>query len=280
MDLLPENTYLTAKHCNRFCGILIMDGKYIKVRGYAQKIPFIYAIDYLTHDIPVGILAPSESEESFRKFFRLLKTCNYPLQIVVCDDVLPCVKPGLFYYYPKAKIQLCQNHYVEKIRQALNVRTKEEHQRFFAMLYKGVFKESRNGKELQRKLFWIMKKRAQRNEHRQMILMNVHHRSEELFAYQKITHCPKDTNLLELFNSHLNARLKSIKGFKSFHAAERWLNGYLIRRRTKKFTDCDEKFKRLNGKCSIEMTRKRKVELPEIQGVRALNQPSTESQNL
>ena len=88
MDSLPDNTWLTAKYCNRFCGILVVDGKYVKVRGYKQKIPFIYGIDYLTHDIPVGVLAPTESTEAFRKYFRLLKTCNYPLQIVICDDVI------------------------------------------------------------------------------------------------------------------------------------------------------------------------------------------------
>lgn len=29
---LPDNTWLTAKYCNRFSGILIVDGKYVKVK--------------------------------------------------------------------------------------------------------------------------------------------------------------------------------------------------------------------------------------------------------
>ena len=101
MNNLPDNTWLTAKYCNRFSGILVIDGKYVKVKGYDKKIPFIYSIDYLSHDIIAGVLAPSENEEAFRKLFRLIKTCNYPLQVVVCDDVISSLKHGLFYQYPK-----------------------------------------------------------------------------------------------------------------------------------------------------------------------------------
>ncbi|EKD42905.1 MAG: hypothetical protein ACD_72C00535G0001 [uncultured bacterium] len=67
MDDLPDSNWLTVNYCNRFCGILVMDGKYVKVKGYKQKIPFIYGIDYLTHDIVIGLLAPSENEEAFLK---------------------------------------------------------------------------------------------------------------------------------------------------------------------------------------------------------------------
>jgi len=67
MDQLPENTYLSANFCNRWSGILNIDGKYVKVKGYKKKIPFIYCIDFLTHDIPVGLLAPSENYLTFLK---------------------------------------------------------------------------------------------------------------------------------------------------------------------------------------------------------------------
>ena len=99
--------------------------------------------------------------------------------------------------------------------------------------------------------------------------MNVFKKRKELFAYKQIIHCPKDTNLIELFNSHLQSRLKSIKGFKSFASAERFLNAWMIRRRTRPFTDCEGKFKRLNHKCSLEMTIKKQASWPEIYGVKA-----------
>ena len=273
MDNLPDNTWLTKEFCNRFSGILILDGKYVKVRGFKQKIPFLFGIDYWPHDPLVGLLAPAESEEAFRKFFRLLKTVNYPLQIVVADDVISALEPALLHYYPKAKIQLCQNHYLENIRQALNIRTQSNHQHFFNSLKKHVFDEYEDNERLNAALHHVLTKRCENILVRQTIVMDVHRRRKYLFAYKTIPYCPKNTNLNELYNSHLNGRLKTIKGFKSFHAAERWLNAYLIRRRTKSFTDCQEKFKKLNGFCSLQMTLKKQANWPEILGVKA---PKTE----
>ena len=73
-------------------------------------------------------------------------------------------------------------------------------------------------------------------------------------AHLWVKHTPRTNNLIESFNSHLQGRLKTIKGFESFNHAELWLNAYFLRRRTKKFTDCEGKFKSLNGKSSIEIT--------------------------
>jgi len=272
MDCLPDNTWLTAKYCNRFCGILIVDGKYVKVKGYKEKIPFIYGLDYLTHDPVVGILAASESEEAFLKLFRLLKTCNYPLQIVVADDRSSLI-PALKHYYPKANVQLCQNHYVENIRQQLHIRTSNYHSHFFRSLCLHVFRKHTNNKQLDDALHHLLTKRTENDQLRQMIVMDIHRRRKELFAYTKIPHCPANTNLIELYNSHLNGRLETIKGFKSFRAALRWLNAYLIRRRTKTLTDCDTKFKHLNGKCSLQLTLKKQANWPDIPGVKA---PKTE----
>lgn len=81
-----------------------------------------HTVDYLTHDIPVGILAPSENEEAFLKLFRLLKTIKYPLQIAICDEASG-LQNALREYYPKARVQLCQNHYLENTQQRLQVRT-------------------------------------------------------------------------------------------------------------------------------------------------------------
>ena len=90
------------------------------MRGYKKKIPFIWSVDYLIHDFPVFTLANAESYEAFLKLFRLLKTMNYPLQVVVCDEAA-ALETALKHYYPKAKIQLCHTHYIENIRQLLHI---------------------------------------------------------------------------------------------------------------------------------------------------------------
>lgn len=245
-----------------------MDGKYIKVRGYKQKIPFIYGIDYETHDILLGILSGAEDEKTFLQFFQTLKSLNYPLQVVVADDrtSLPLALKQL---YPNVPLQLCLNHYVENIRQQLHIRTDTTHCHFFNSLKKHVFDECENDEKLNEALRHVWTKRCENILLRQAIVFQIDKRREELFAYKNIPNCPNNTNLIELFNSHFNARLRSLKGFKNKQHAELWLNGMLIRRRTKPFTDCGKKFKDLNGKTSLEMALKKPTNQPVILGIYA-----------
>ena len=95
------------------------------------------------------------------------------------------------------------------------------------------------------------------------IVRVINERKDDLFAYLHIPNCPNSTNLIELYNSHLQGRLKTIKGFESFASARTWLNAYLIRRRTKPFTDCDEKFKHLNKHACLELTIKKQARWPD-----------------
>lgn len=271
LNNLLDNTYLTAKYCNRWSGILVVDGKHVKVKGYKKKIPFLYGIDFLRHDFPVGLLAPSESEAAFKKYFGLIKRCDYPLKIVVCDDVVSALKPGLLYHYPKALIQLCHTHFLENIRKQLNIRTDTTYHHFFNSLVKHVFCDPTNHQERLNGLHHVLLNRTNNDPVLQAIVMYVHERLDELFAYEKISHCPKTTNSMECFNSHLQGRLKAIKGFQSFQDANRFLNGYLIRRRMKRFTDCNEPFKHFNGKMPLENTIKKTAEWPEIPGIQAPN---------
>lgn len=94
------------------------------------------------------------------------------------------------------------------------------------------------------------------------VLLDIDYRKNILLGYLLLKNMPKTTNLIESFNSHLQSRLKSIKGFKSFKTADLWLNAYFIKRRTQKFTDCTGKFKHLNGKTSLQKTVKKNVEIP------------------
>lgn len=272
LDALPDNTEITKTCCTYTSGILIVDGKFVKVRGHAQKIPFIYGMDYLSHDILVAQLSKAESADAFDLFFEKIKSCNYPLQIVVADD-RSSIDSALKKHFPKALIQRCQGHYLENIRQVLHTRTDETHRHFFNSLKKHVFDGYENNNTLEKALRHLRANRVEGNPMREAIVLNIEERREELFAYKKIFECPPNTNLIELYNSHLNGRLETIKGFKSFPAAERWLNGYILRRRTKNFTDCGPKFKHLNGTCSIQNVLKENIILLKIL---SKNAPKTE----
>ena len=38
---IPLCIDVTRNYCSRFCGILLVDGKYLKIKGYKKKIPVI-----------------------------------------------------------------------------------------------------------------------------------------------------------------------------------------------------------------------------------------------
>lgn len=85
---------------------------------------------------------------------------------------------------------------------------------------------------------------------------------EELLAYRGIPQAPITTNIIEGFNGHLESRLFSLRSFQSLSHAKLWMNGYILKRRYTKFTDCRGKFKYLNGKTGLMMTKKVNVDLP------------------
>ena len=252
---LPDNNEVTYKYCNRFCGILVVDGKYVKVKGYEKKIPLLWGIDYLTHDIPVFVLARSESYAAWLKYFGYLKSAKYNPSIIICDDNENIYKAAK-YIFPNIILQTCQVHFMENIRKLLSVRTDEKYKPFVLRLKKELFSFKLNIETFRKRAFYILKDN-QDNPILVNIMLKIDRYTQELTAAHYVQNAPRDTNLIELYNSHLQARLKSIKGFKSFQHAKLWLNAYILRRRFKRFTDCSRKFRYLNGKSSISQTLKR-----------------------
>jgi len=263
MNVLPDNSALSAEYCDRWSGILNVDGKFVKIKGYEKKVPFIYSIDYHTHDIPVGILAPAESLEAYAKLFGLIKQVKYKPRLIVGDDA-PALQSALSWAFPGVPFQLCHTHYLENFREALKVRTEGKHRAFFSE-FQQVFKRGKSKEER----FFILEDLEKRfgglDRALGWIVQNVRERYMELFAFEKIRdYAPHSNNIIESFNSHLQGRLTTIKGFKSWKGAERWLNAWMIRRRTKPFTDCEKPFLHLNGHCGLEMSIKIGKNFPKL----------------
>lgn len=273
--MLPNNTELTKQVCDprRFSGILIIDGKYVAVKGYARKIPFIWALDYLTHDIPYGEVYLAEDELAFSQFFSNLKDLGYYPRMVVADDRQGLKQP-LLKVFPYAKLQLCHNHYLENIRRELQVRTVPTYQYFFNSLRLHVFLEGTDEQKITQGLLHVFRNRTDGKRKLQNIVTTIQVRYDDLFNYLKVKDCPNNTNIIELYNSHLNGRLKTIKGFQSLESAKLWLNAYIIRRRTKQLTDCEGKFKHLNKHASLELSIKKQAQWPDILTNLGINQPN------
>jgi Transposase, Mutator family len=270
LDALPHNNDVTLSYCNpkRFCGFLVVDGKFVTVKGYDRKIPFIYGIDYLTHDIPICLLAPSENYQALLQYFTKLKNTGYDLQALICDDN-ESIRMAAKQVYPNVIIQLCHVHFLESIRRALKVRSEDTYHSFLQDIQEKIFDLPYLGQaNLQRHIRW----RAPRHYDDPLKIQTLEHifdYSDLLTGYvqaEKLFHngCPRTTNITEGCNKQLNGRLKTIQGFQSFASAERWLSAWILQRRLTPFTDCRKKFRRLNGICSLENTRMKKFKLPKL----------------
>lgn len=247
---LPLCADLSRGNDKHYSGILLIDGKYVHVKGYRDKIPVIYGVDYLTHDIVHFVLSKGENYQTSLSFFQSLRLLGYPLKALVCDDninfQIACQRT-----YPKAVIQICHNHYKENIRRLLFVRSDPTYRPFMFEIEK-LFSRRRTTNEF----FFVARKillKYGSDPKCQGVLLDIERRKDVLLAYTLENHIPRTTNLIECFNSHLEGRLKSLKGFESINHAKLWFNAYFIRRRLKPFTDCTGQFRTLNGKCSLQI---------------------------
>lgn len=259
MKRLPHLADVTRKYSERFCGILLTDGKFIKVKHYERKIPVIYGVDYFSHDIPNYRLALSENYQVCQKFFASIKLLNYPMQAVVCDDNRNIYQAAK-YVFPKSITQLCLTHFLEHIRREYDSRKQSLHQEFvrdIEILFE--MKRAKLDFDVRARKLVI---KYQSNKNYVNTLMNIALKQDKLLAYLTCKGTPQSNNLIECLNSHLQGRLETIKGFESFDHADLWLNAYFLRRRTKKFTDCKGKFRKLNGKTPLEISKRRGIDLP------------------
>ncbi len=86
----------------------------------------------------------------------------------------------------------------------------------------------------------------------------------ELTGYRGISGSPVTNNIMEGLNSHLESILASLCSFQSLSYAKLWFNGYVLKRRFTPFTDCRGKFRSLNGKRGVDLTKKPGIDLPSL----------------
>ena len=217
LSRLPPNADVTREYSDRFSGILVLDGKYLRVRKYFQKLALIWGIDYLTHDIPHFRLAPSENYPSSLAYFQSLRLLKYPLRCLVSDDNLS-FKLAALKVYPKTIIQTCTNHFKENVRRSLKTRSDEAYRPFMKEL-EFLFAQKRSKGEFETlagKLYHQWK----HDPVPASIMLDLAKKKAELLAYTQVPQTPYTTNLIEAYNSHLQGRLKTIKSFNDFSSAK------------------------------------------------------------
>ena len=256
---LPNNNEFTFKYCNRFSQILVCDGKYFPVASEENNYVLLWGFDYFRHDIPVITIAPSESYQSWGRFFSYFRIINSYPQLIVCDDNSN-EKMAARQAFPEIKIQTCFNHFKENIRRDLKVRSEDTYKEFMKRIEE-VFAKKRTDIDRNRRLFALYRD-FRYDPVCVSILTNIKRYEPELLAYRGIPQAPVTSNIIEGMNSHIESRLHSLRSFQTVAHAKLWFNGYILKRRFTKYTDCRGKFKYMNGKTGVQMTKKERVVLP------------------
>ena len=252
LESLPSNTDVSKNLCDpsKWCGILCLDGKYLKVveemNETEKSIPFIFGIDFLSHDLPYGALALSENTGAFLKIFQELKEMQYPLRVVVCDGNT-AIKPALKRVFPEAVIQLCHTHVFKNIADSLHLKTDNTYLHFFNSLKKHIFRLPQNHEERVIGFAHVFHTHAKGNPLLETILKEIEDREEDLFRYKDMPGVPSTNNLIEGTNTQVKARTVPMRALKTRYGADLFVNAWMLRRRTKKFTDCGKAFRHLNG---------------------------------
>ena len=140
--LIHSNDLTRLMKPQSYSGVMLIDGKYVPVkytetgrlkgliprsrkrqrRGRTKKglviLPFI---DYLTHDIPVYIIASSENMYEIREGFKQLREMGYPLKILICDQSMGEIAQVAKEFYPDVIIQTCLKHYSANVDREFKV---------------------------------------------------------------------------------------------------------------------------------------------------------------
>jgi len=256
---LPNNNEFTFQYCNRFSQILVCDGKYFPVASEENNYVLLWGFDYFRHDIPVMVIAPSESYQSWGRFFSYLRIINSYPQLIVCDDNSN-EKMAARQAFPGVRIQTCLNHFKENIRRDLKVRSDDTYKGFMKRIEE-IFSQKRTDIDRNNRLFALYRD-FKHDPVCVSTLTNIKRYESELLAYRGIPSSPVTSNIIEGMNSHIEARLHSLRSFQSVAHAKLWFNGYILKRRFTKYTDCRGKFKYMNGKTGVQMTKKERVDVP------------------
>lgn len=260
---LPENNQFTFNYCNRFSSTLVVDGKYFNVINGKDNSDWVllWGIDYFRHDIPVILVAPSESYSSWALFFSYFRILNHYPQLLVADDNSN-LKTAAYTKFPGVRIQTCFNHFKENIRRDLLIRS-DEYYRPFMKRIETIFNSSNKlSDETFNGRLWALYRDFKNDSLALKVLTNIENNKKELLSYRGIPGSPLTTNLIEGMNNQIEQRLTSICSFQSVAYARLWFNGYILKRRLTKFTDCRGKFRSLNGKRGIDLTKKDRIDIP------------------
>lgn len=219
---------------------MVIDGKHITIKGKKYCI-------YLAFDTKIGLIGHylrrgGEAAWGYHQLFNLLFKANYEPWSVVSDGG-PGI-PSVLKKYGIVRHQRCVIHLLRDLRVGLRMCSKKMKfvlrkyylYQYAKLLLNAVSEEQKTSrlKHFRRvvEVMWPIQGQVEKNTVK--ALLKSLPLAYTWLEYDGIFLIPKTTNLIEGYISHLNTRLKTMRGLKSSANAELTLNGiiYCLRKKT------------------------------------------------
>lgn len=275
-EQLPDSIWIAERFLPSWSGILVVDGKVIRVYDkFAKKINHIIiidnkykwlhkkswlcGIDYGTGDLPHYALADSENKIDLVMYFKALKSIHYPLKAVVSDGNPYIIESARFVYGKHIIHQLCTVHFIRGLKRKLpNEEEKEDEKMELSKLIACIQKviEADTLEELGEHLGEmekIYKKCKSIIKHPIMASFKKYKQALAAHLLYPKLKLPHTSNDIENVFKQLMLRLKSLGRFHKQRYAKDYLNAWALWRRFTPFTDCKKGRKYRNGKSPLEL---------------------------
>lgn len=230
---------MVKKNLHKASGLLVIDAKHVPVKGLDY-------CEFLAYDTNIGLigryyLKGGETTWGYRRIFKTLTASGYDIKVVVSDG-----GTGIYSALRAFNIkrhQRCHIHLLRDFKTGLRIHAKKPRvvlRKYYWVKYAKLVLKSRDDFQLVLRLEHF--KRVvftmwQGGGDVELNSVNGFIRTLSLaftfMDYQKLWNIPKTTNVLEGYISHLNARLKTMRGLKSPANAGRILNAihYFLRKK-------------------------------------------------
>ena len=273
---LPTPIDIAKKFCPLWSGVLVFDGKVIRVydrlvkkmdqkkftddeRRWMHKMRWLCGMDYGTGDLPHYALADSENKVDLVMYFQTLKSLNYRLVALICDGNPLIPEAARFVYGNDIVVQRCTRHFLEDLRRLLPSADEcpDEWMKLEQLIFcikrvieADVIETAGDALETLHAYASMCKSPIKRT-----MLAMLKRSKTELTAHllHPELHLPHTSNDIENLFKQLMLRLKTIGRFFHQDYAREYLNGWALLRRFTPFTDCRNNRRHRNTKAPLQL---------------------------
>lgn len=273
---LPDSVAIAKKFCPLWSGILVFDGKVVRVFDkvarrldlkqwsedelrWMHKMRWLCGVDFGTGDLPHYDLGDSENKIDLVLYFKTLQMINYRLVALVCDGNPLIPEAAKFVYGKELIVQRCTRHFIEDLKRLL---PREE----------GTERERATLEQLIARIQRVIEADTldSAGEHWKSLqaysstcLSPIKYTMLAMFKRTKLEltahllhpelHLPHTTNDVESLFKQLMLRLRSLGRFGHHRYARNYLNAWALLRRFTPFTDCRANRRYRNKKTPLEL---------------------------